>query len=153
MTSVPTPPLRLASHGRRLLGALLDGVVAVFTMLLAANWLGCEQDLLDGVVTPEDALALTLASAIGFVAWNGYLLETRGQTLGKLLVGTRIVDRDGATVPFVRLFALRYAAITLLGFLPGLGFLLSVADPMFAFSRTRQCLHDRLCSTFVVEVA
>lgn len=153
MTPVPTPSVRLASRGKRLLGALLDGLFAFPCTLFAAEWIGCTDELLRGELTPEQVLALTLASAVAFVVLNGYLLETRGQTVGKLVVGTRIVDRGGQTVPFVRLFALRYAAFTVVGFLPIVGFLVSLADPLYVFSRTRQCLHDRLCDTFVVEVA
>jgi len=45
---------------------------------------------------------------------HGYLLATRGQTLGKWLVGTRIVRADNDEVPtLARTLGLRYGTLAL----------------------------------------
>src|SRR5205823_1836344 len=66
-----------------------------------------------------------------------------GQTLGKLLVGIKIVGADGKKPGFVRSLArlIGYFFSLALG---GVGFL------MIALNGRKQALHDRLAETYVV---
>src|SRR5262249_11321963 len=82
------------------------------------------------------------------------LLTLRGQTLGKLLVGVRIVDYDDGSNPgFLRAVVLRNLVPGLISLLPCLGFLFSVVDVLSIFGEERRCLHDLFARTKVVDVA
>jgi uncharacterized RDD family membrane protein YckC len=86
-----------------------------------------------------------LASYLAFlgVAYSAYFTGTTGQTLGKMIVGLRVVDTSGQPPGYVRAF-LR-AIVAAAGVLAaGLGLV-----PM-AFDPARRALHDRLFRTRVI---
>jgi len=86
-----------------------------------------------------------LAAYLAFLglAYAGYFSGTTGQTLGKIALGLRVVDRAGQPPGYLRSFA-RAA-------LGGLGIGLAFAGivPMF-FDPGRRAFHDRLFKTRVV---
>lgn len=91
---------------------------------------------------------------IGFVLFlllNGWLLATRGQTLGKMALKVRIVRPDGSQAGFVRLFLVRYVANNLLCMVPLLGMVYALADCLAIFRDSRRCLHDSIADTIVVK--
>jgi len=55
---------------------------------------------------------MVILFAVVSIAINGYLLVTRGQTVGKLMVGIRIVDAgsNGAATA-LNVLGLRYVAV------------------------------------------
>jgi uncharacterized RDD family membrane protein YckC len=105
----------LASVGTRALAWSID--VAVMAVLVLAAAL---------VASVLEAVAAELASAALFVAvflvqwWYGALLEWRwgGRTLGKRLVGLRVIDERGLRVGFVQ--AVIRNLVRVVDFLPGL---------------------------------
>jgi len=79
------------------------------------------------------------------------LLAWRGQSVGKLLLGLRIVrSTDNAPAGFVRAFLLRGTMPFLLEQIPLLGLLFWVVDSCFIFRDDRRCLHDLVAGTKVV---
>ena len=100
-----------------------------------------------------------------FTAMQGYLLATRGQTIGKWLVGTRIVRADNDEVPtLARTLGLRYgtlavgpvatlAVLVLNGVIPYVLIVVGSIDIALIFRRDRRCLHDLIAGTKVVAVA
>ena len=82
---------------------------------------------------------------------NGYLLSTRGQTIGKLVVGTKIVDADTEQlVPLWPLFFKRFLLIQILSAIPLVGNFVGLADTLLIFRENKRCLHDDLANTKVV---
>lgn len=91
---------------------------------------------------------------------NGYLLFTRGQTIGKFLTKIQIVDFDsGKLLPFLRVFALRYLWLLplslVVAIIPGtmddqLITLVSLVDSLMIFRADRRCLHDYIAGSKVV---
>lgn len=68
-----------------------------------------------------------------FLLLHGWLLATRGQTIGKLLVKTRILAvRDGRLLPFGRLLGLRYLSSWVVSVIPVVQ-LLGISDVLFSF--------------------
>ena len=145
-----TDGLVLGGRGQRLLAAIIDVVVSLAVVFLAR------------AVTPWDPFAQTrdyfslsfLNPAIGFVVFlllNGYLLATQGRTIGKRLIGLRIVRSDGSPVSFGRLIGLRYGVFSLLNVLPILGQLVGLVDSLCIFRASRRCLHDELADTVVIK--
>lgn len=142
----------LAGRGVRLGGAIIDGVI-----LLGLWWVV-------GLVTPWNIFSPKVAEA-GFMALiglqllglllfalvNGYLLMSRGQTIGKLLLGMRIVRPDGSAATPVRLIGLRYGVGWLLSALPMVGMVYALVDCLMIFRADRRCLHDLIADTIVVK--
>ena len=98
-----------------------------------------------------------LLGIAGYLLLNGWLLYSRGQTLGKLMTKIQIVSANsGEVAPFWKLIVIRAWFFALL-YLPlgysfvGIFALIPVIDHAFAFRSDRRCLHDILCSTRVVQ--
>lgn len=81
---------------------------------------------------------------------HGYLLAKRGQTIGKRVVGIRIVRSDFGAVGFGRLMVLRWLSIDAISLLQALGNWIYLVDVVFIFNQSRKCLHDYLADTVVV---
>ena len=150
----------LATRTLRLAGAIVDSVASAVFVVPILDWTADISGEL-----PYGKLAAIGGFAL-FTAMQGYLLATRGQTIGKWLVGTRIVRADNDEVPtLARTLGLRYGALAL--GLPsallvlvvngnGIPYVLVVVgliDIARIFRRDRRCLHDLIAGTKVVAVA
>ena len=80
-------------------------------------------------------------------------LHAFGGTLGKKLLGLRIVRTDGSRAGFVRLFFGRAGVAVVPAFVPLLGSLWALVDMLVIFRESRQCLHDQIADTMVVTAA
>ncbi|MBE4747479.1 RDD family protein [Corallococcus sp. ZKHCc1 1396] len=150
---------RPASLWRRLLSFTVDtaaiGAVAAAYIVLASSIAGVKgpQPGLTGldafvawlralhtVLLPGMVLVLVLATvycAVAAFLWNG-------RTLGRLLLGLRLVDTHGmAPTPGRAIFRALLAGLSFVLFLGGFW--------MALFDRRGQTLHDKLTSTFVVQ--
>lgn len=131
--------LELAGLGRRFAAALLDGVFMGLWLLV-----GLLTRLLR-IDNPPNLEAQLSASFYGFpwtLATEGILVGFTGATLGKLLLGIRIVRTDGSPIGFATAFG-RW-----LGKVPSAIFLIGYI--MAVFDRDQRALHDRIAGTLVV---
>lgn len=88
-----------------------------------------------------------------FYLLNGLFLARAGQTIGKKILGTRIVStKDGNIPDALPLIGKRYLALQVLSLIPYLGILVVIADIGFIFRKGRQRLSDRLANTKVIKV-
>ena len=95
---------------------------------------------------------LLLLAVITVAAVQIYLLCTQGQTVGKRLVGVRIVRYpDGSRLGFVHAFFLRSVVTVLLSAIPLLGGLFALVDVLCIFQADQRCLHDQIAGTMVVQ--
>lgn len=110
---------------------------------------------------PEQTLASlslsVLAYIFGYYILQAFLLKKSGQTIGKKVLGIRIVDEQtGEKTTLVRSFLIRSLTFVLLANLFSQfginGMILYIIDYAFVFSPRRQTLHDRLAKTIVVTV-
>jgi uncharacterized RDD family membrane protein YckC len=144
---------QLAGRGARLAGAIIDGVI-----LLGLWWVV-------GLVTPWNIFSPKLAQAgvfalfglqllglLLFAIVNGYLLMSRGQTVGKLLLGMRITRQDGSAAAPGRVIGLRYGVGWLISAVPVVGMVYALVDCLLIFRADRRCLHDLIADTIVVKV-
>ncbi|EOQ90500.1 RDD family protein [Leptospira yanagawae serovar Saopaulo str. Sao Paulo = ATCC 700523] len=83
---------------------------------------------------------------------NLYFLEKEGQTIGKKMMKIKIVDESGAMMSTDRLIMLRQIVPALLFHIPILGLIFFLFDAILIFSNRRQCFHDRIAKTIVVNV-
>lgn len=95
-------------------------------------------------------VVITLFEWSLFVALNGHLLNSYGQTIGKRIVGTKIVTLDGHVPPLYKSLVQRYFAFEMVGFVPIIGAAIQIADKLAIFRNDRRCFHDHLAGTIVV---
>ncbi len=92
---------------------------------------------------------------VGYLILNGWLLVSRGQTLGKWLTKIKLINEDGNKPAWWRLIFIRALFFPLM-YLPllysvfGLFALLPLVDVLHALRPDRRCLHDMAAGTRVV---
>ncbi len=139
----------IAGAGARLGGALLDFLFHLLGVILGVLCIAAIAAVTEG--SDAGAIAgLLLAVAFGLVPViiNAVLITKTGQTVGKKLVGTRIVMEGTGQLPgFVQGWLVRYFVFGLISqFVP----FLALIDAFFVFTERAKTLHDRLAGTIVV---
>jgi uncharacterized RDD family membrane protein YckC len=148
----PVAAAELAGRLERLAAVLIDALIGIIPGVAALAYSGGLESALRGQpLTTQQALLLAVWSWGCFLAVNSYLLFKRGQTVGKYLLHVRIVDLKGGIAPFWRVILLRYLLIPAVAQLGVLGQLLSTADCLLIFQKSRRCLHDILAGTRVIK--
>jgi uncharacterized RDD family membrane protein YckC len=143
----PQPPARygfplLATYGQRVGGFLIDiGIPGGLLVVVLIAALAARNVIVIGLVYPGAAVV-----GLTFLLWNsGYRQGRTGQSLGKSVLGIRLVRAGtGAPVGFGRATG-RQAAHLLDGLPLGLGYLWPLWDEQ------RQTFADKVCSTIVVQ--
>jgi uncharacterized RDD family membrane protein YckC len=155
LAEVRDPPpvfsVELASRASRLGASILDTIVSALLTLPPLFLTGYFQRAMAGEIPLLEQLGATVVSFALFGAANGYLMATAGQTVGKRLVGIRVVDVATSGVPtLMRQLGLRYGVMWFVAQIPGIGILLSLIDALFIFRSDRRCVHDLIARTKVV---
>ena len=131
-----------------ILDSLIVGVMVyapIFIIAIASGASGAAGEALGTMMTVGFMLAL-----IGFVAWSWLTIRyvrQNGQTIGKKLLGIKVVRSDGSPISLGRIFWLRNVVNGVLGMIPLYRFI----DWLFIFGESRQCLHDKLADTIVIK--
>jgi len=143
----------LASHSKRLGGALIDCLIMMavsFPVMLVTG--AFRQITEQRRMTFVQGAFYSLFGLAVFLCINGYFLAKQGQTVGKKIVGTRIVAySDGQILPFGKLLCLRYLPIALIAMIRVIGQILILADILFIFRADKRCIHDLIAGTKVVD--
>jgi len=148
--------LSKATRGSRLAAAFIDGLIAfaaISPVIFTMGWshvvkAGQSHNSLWFIGTNTSQIvgtALWLA-VFGFQAW---LITTTGQSVGKRVLGIKIVMMDGSPVGFVRGVLIRTWLVALLSFIPVIKYV-GLIDLLFIFTREKRCLHDIVAGTRVV---
>jgi uncharacterized RDD family membrane protein YckC len=159
----------LAERSRRLNGALVDGLVGIVGTLPAYALHAAGLDPFParsaGSWFPSAPLFLLFSLIPDVVQWT--LITRSGQSIGKKLVGTRIVTMDGRVAGFVHGVLLRGIPWTLMRaaealasvFLKGMlvdtiltrGIpIVKLVEVLTIFGPARRCIHDYVAGTRVV---
>lgn len=151
---------KLATRVERLLGALIDGGVLLVPMILLyvilriiLGLIGLDESTYFGR-TFMNIVVSTCWMAL-FLGINFKFLATQGQTIGKLVIGTRIVAEDGPLIPIDQLIVKRYLTIwgasVVLSIIPYIGIIM-IIDPLMIFRENHKCLHDELAGSKVISL-
>jgi uncharacterized RDD family membrane protein YckC len=122
-----------AGFWRRFAGAFIDGVVV-----------GIASGILRGVL--GTGAGTGLGFVVGAVYFTAFIGAERGQTLGQMALGVRVVGLDtGSSIGYGRAFirwlvSLISAAVILLGYL------------WMLWDKEQQCWHDKAANDVVVPV-
>lgn len=161
-------PGSLAERGSRLLAASIDELILLaisLPMVIGAlpAMTALVADAINGGSLGSHELARamiggpgTTLTVVALSAWcviTTWLVATRGQSIGKRLVGIKVVCTDGSRASFARIFLLRNVVNALPNLLPYVGLLYQLIDPLLIYQESRQCLHDRIAGTIVVRCA
>jgi uncharacterized RDD family membrane protein YckC len=103
-----------------------------------------------GVLDLTTTLVWFIVGEVIFLAVQGWLLFNRQQTIGKWLLGMKIVGMEQNAVPVGKLYGLRYLLFHVLAQVPGVN-LIMLIDPLMIFRGDRRCLHDLLAGTQVIQ--
>lgn len=158
-----------ATRGSRLLAVIVDMspvlVIAIIGGILAAAMI---PGLMAGNFTPQGAAVTVFGFlmlvfglvCLGWLIWNIVLLYRYGQTVGKKVMGIRVVRMDGSRVSFPRFVFLRWLGMVVIGGIVGgvcgalhiryVGNLVSLVDTLLIFGPASRCLHDYIADTQVV---
>jgi uncharacterized RDD family membrane protein YckC len=164
MAPPPVPPTQLGpplvSYGRRLGGWLIDwllvGVVSTIVIAATGTYNHTSTTTLDNGSSHMTSVTfggVGILIQVAITLAYGTLLcgSKRGQTVGMMVVGVRAVDiRGGGSIGFARalwraFFEYLMAAVLLIPWV--IDMLFPLWDPM------RQCLHDKVSRTIVIEAA
>jgi uncharacterized RDD family membrane protein YckC len=129
--------MELATRGQRFRGALADALlVAIPYVVASSNQL------------PEPVRLVGLVATAGLLGVQLYWVTTLGQTIGKKIVGTRIVLKDTLqNGGFVTNVLKRGLVTGILNFVPGF----FLVDSLFVFREDRRCIHDFIAGTAVIK--
>ena len=143
----------LAGRGIRLGAAIIDGIVQSIIVFPLLWSLGVWEFLLRGeAMSSAQNLQLGLVGVVVFMLLQGYLLKSRGQTIGKLALGIKIVRLGGAQPEFGALIGLRYLPQWIIQNIPSVGSMLLIVDVLLIFRDDRRCIHDLIAGTQVVRL-
>jgi uncharacterized RDD family membrane protein YckC len=150
-----------ADRGSRLAAALVDGIIVAAILWPLVYVTGSWDRMSNGQATPLEEGSWALVGGVVFLLVHGHLLVTRGQTVGKYLMGIQIVSAEGGQLlPFVRVVVYRYwwmlPATILSALIPGpldnaVISCLGLVDVLFIFGSRRRCLHDYIAGSTVVQ--
>jgi uncharacterized RDD family membrane protein YckC len=144
-------PNSLAGPGQRLLARILDSVIIgvaffilFFVIIAAAGGLEQADEGLGGL----SAVGFIVPFA-GLVLYEVGLTATRGQTVGKMALGIRVVDEATGQPPGWGPSFVRWVVPLVMGFVP---FLTLVDALWLLWDANRQCLHDKAAKTLVIRI-
>ncbi len=156
-----------ASRGSRFGAAILDTIFLIIPLLIIFFMLGITEFISTGE-TSSAFLSLILetqsnlfvemlvssALAFGlFVLIQGYWIYTSSQTLGKKILGMKVVDLEGRPISGNHYLFVRYLPMSVLSYLPIVGGLIAIVDCLMIFREEHNCLHDDIAKTRVIKVS
>jgi uncharacterized RDD family membrane protein YckC len=152
----------LAERWRRFFGALADGMIEALCWIPSSLvMMQAVADMTSNGGFEPEALMTAFWHSVGrslpylglLLVVQAVLLSVRSQSLGNMLVGTRIVRQsDGLPGGFVRAFLLRGCLARVIRQIPLVGGIFWIVDSCFIFRDDRRCLHDLIAGTKVVKV-
>ena len=151
----PLPVNNIAGRLKRFWAAMIDGMIGMLVSFPVFNHFG----IWDAVKNQQDISAsvsngLALFGVAMFFVLHGYLLFHFGQTIGKRVMGLAIVTLTDEKPQFAALIINRYLPQWVLGFIPGLGPLLAIADVSYIFFNDQnRCVHDLIAKTKVIDLS
>jgi len=140
-----------ATRMRRLVASIFDSIV-MLAVIVPLMYFSGGFDFINTGVKSSWVYTLTMGGIglLVFILINGSLLVNHGQTLGKKVMGIRIVDIHG-NLPSIQSHLIpRYVTYFGLGYVPGLGTILSLVNVLFIFGKQKRCLHDLVAKTKVI---
>jgi uncharacterized RDD family membrane protein YckC len=152
--------LEIAGRGTRLGAYLLDALISILFALPALIVGGGALFASISSGASAETLVMEMFTGmfgvlllLGMIAWGvitAVLVHRYGQTIGKRLVGIKVVRKDGSRASLGRIFWLRNVVNALPSAIPIVGNFYFFIDSLFIFTESNQCVHDKIADTIVV---
>jgi uncharacterized RDD family membrane protein YckC len=126
----------------RVLAYLIDGILLTIVYGIVARLLGI--DIFESDWRHYDPLGNLLSLVIGWLYFALLESSERGATVGKMVMGLRVVTSDGQRLSFMNATG-RYFAKILSAIILCIGFI------MIAFTDKKRGLHDIIAGTLVIK--
>ncbi len=139
-----------ASRIDRLFATIIDDVILIAISLSYLIPMGVFEN--DVTFSSVEKMWLSVLGIATYWVVNGSLLARNGQTIGKKLMGIKIVDVNGNLLPLWKLIGLRVLPLYFLLYVPFVGDYISIIDILFIFGSNKRCLHDYFAGSWVVNV-
>jgi len=155
-----TAGIEKASRGSRLAAVILDGLI--ISIPLAPSYFAAFQAAMHGprfsllsfwaaVAATGTMFYLGAIIDIALLVLTGVFVYRNGQTIGKKLLGIKVVRSDGSRAGLARIFWLRYlVAQYLFPIIPMVGMVYALVDVLMIFGEAKRCCHDYIADTIVV---
>jgi uncharacterized RDD family membrane protein YckC len=142
--------INLASRWARLGAALIDGL-SVLPITLPTMYFTGGFDVIKTGVPPSLLYNLAIATLmiVAFAVIHGAWLISDGQTMGKKVMGIKIVTNEGGHVDLMTLVK-RYGFYLAIPQIPAIGPFINLVNTLFIFSKSKRCLHDHFADTQVI---
>ncbi|MBS1834556.1 MAG: RDD family protein [Acidobacteria bacterium] len=140
-------PRRYGGFWIRFVAILIDGLI----LGIAGALISFPVQLAVGAISdnPMSLIAISgllqLVQMAGAAAYMGYFLSTKGATIGKQVMGLKVIRSDGSPITFQRGVG-RYFASMVSALILGLGYIIA------AFDAEKRTLHDYICDTRVISI-
>lgn len=151
---VATGTFELGGRGQRFVAAFADGLIlgAIYYALAFTVLSSVLPDPRTGAnATIGGTILSILVYVVLFALVQGWFLVKQGQTIGKKLLGLRIVRPDGQIPDAMRVIGLRYLLFWVVLLIPFIGALVVLLDVLLIFRDSRKCLHDNVADTIVIK--
>jgi uncharacterized RDD family membrane protein YckC len=143
-----------AGRGARLVAFILDGIIAS-ALIYVPLGIGTAMNGHPIIVNAHFNFGAMVGRGswlplLGLVAWawmTVVFVSRNGQSIGKKIIGIKVVRSDGSKASLGRIFWLRNVVNGVLGFVP----LYGLVDVLLIFGEARQCVHDKLADTIVIK--
>lgn len=153
-----TGPQELATRWQRFAANFLDNILlaivaipfAILAYAVLSLWIPLDSlsTIEDEILSSVIILPLLLAGLLGL---HGYLLATRGQSIGKYALGIQVVDNDeGRILKLMSIVLKRYLPVFVMQLIPFVGRFLMLIDALMIFGQDQRCLHDNIANTKVI---
>jgi uncharacterized RDD family membrane protein YckC len=138
-----------AGRGTRLAAVILDGIIVVAMIYIPLILAG-------GLKTHGPSAPMVFRGIGGLLALSGFIawcwltilfVSRNGQSIGKKLLGIKVVRSDGSPASLGRIFLLRNVVNTVLAVVPFYG----LVDALLIFGDAQQCVHDKIADTIVIK--
>lgn len=151
-----------ASRFSRFVASLLDTTLSLFfglpglfllTMGILQDPKPLEELLQSGFAGQENAISIMMMGMLIPTVAQIWMLTMRGQTVGKWLLGIRIVlVETEEKAGFLRAVVLRGFVPGMIGSIPYVGAAFTLLNILFILRPDRRCLHDHIAGTKVIKV-
>lgn len=145
------PPPPLASPLRRLSGFAIDSVLYGLVILVV---LSLSDTNFDALTTGEETIpnGVLLVGLLIFGVYQVAFTALRGQTIGKIVVRTKVIDAESGALPGWQSSFIRWGAPASLATIPWLGYVSMFMYAWLLRDIRRQGLHDKVARTLVIRV-
>ena len=141
----------LAPRFDRFIAAIIDAIISLIIVVPILYFSGNMNYFTSGEEPPFlTTLLETVLYFIVFIIVHGYLLKSKGQTIGKKFPGIKIVSMNNELLSLKKLLLRRYLPVSIISIIPEVGIFVVLINYLFIFGPGRRCLHDYICGTQVV---